>query len=261
MAELEPEAAQRLMDVFMPAYNAAHGTHYAAFTAVPPGQDADYVCTGAAEEPPLKIQHTRAWADAHSEWQRPADVRTFVMREIHGRLRARGITDRFVSLNVECLPAGRREKLRFAEELWTAIEFGLRKLTPGDPLRRAVLFDRMDWQQLYAPIQEFVPNLEVLRVEPPDGSPAQVGWSPQGASTEGVLDAPPRVVGAVRQKEEHYQGSESDLVLIVDFEVMPYFPDELPRIQAALDGEHQFKEIWVSSPWLPPSADRVWPRG
>ena len=259
MAELDPEAAQRLMSVFMSAYNAQHGTHYDRFTEGAPGADADYVCESSAGEPSLKVQHTRAWGDARTEWSHPADVHNFVMRQIVQRLRDRGITNRFVSLTVQRLPAGRKEKILFAEALWTAIEFGLNKLTPADPLRRLVLFDRLDWEQLYAPIQDFVPELEVFRREPPDGRPANVGWSPDGASTEGVLDAAPRMTTAVRNKEERYRGTGTDLVLIVDFEVMPYFADEVARMQDSLRGDHPFKEIWVSSPWLPPMAHQIWP--
>lgn len=247
------------MRIFMPAYNSQHGTQYDGFSEEPAGRDADYVLESSAGGPPLKVQHTRAWGDPRTEWSHPGDVRNFVMRQILRRLRDREVTDRFVSLTMERLPAGRKEKVMLAETLWMAIEFGLNASVPRDPLRRIVLFDRRDWEQLYTPVQEFVPQLEILRCEPPDGRLAQVGWSPDGGSTDGVLDAVPRMATAVQKKEEHYQGTGTDLVLIVDFEVMPYFGDEVPRMQEAMRGDHPFKEIWVSSPWLPPTVDRVWP--
>lgn len=259
LPEPEPEAAQRLMEVFMSAYNSQHGTHYERFTEGEAGADADYVCESSSGEPPLKVQHTRAWGDPQSEWAHPSDVKTFVERHILKRLRDHGINDYFISLTVERLPPGSKEKLLFAEALWTAIEFGLRKLTPAGPLWRLVQFDRRDWEQLYAPIQQFVPELEVFRREPPDGSPARVGWSPNGTSIEGAVDSIPRVTIAVQRKEERYGGTGTDLGLIVDFEVMPYFAEEVGRMQDALQGPHAFSEIWVFNPWLPPSADRVWP--
>jgi hypothetical protein len=260
MAELDPKAAELLIRVFLGAYNQLHGTHYDRFDSGGAGADADFLCHSSIEKLPLKVQHTRAWGDPEKEWAHPAEVANLVRRQILKRLRAKNVADRHISLTVDRLPDGRREKLRFVEDLWNAIELNLDHPVPGGPLRRAVLFNRSDWEQFYVPIKESVQELEIIREEPPRGKPATVGWSSKGVSTEGVVDAVARVVAAVDQKEKRYQGTGQDLILVVDSEVMPYFEDEVQQMQAALKaGAHRFKEIWVTSLWIPPSAHRVWP--
>jgi hypothetical protein len=109
MGELSPEERDYLMAAFLPSYNAEHGTNYSFQADGPAGADHDYVCADPSrQKEPLKIQHTRAWADPETEWRHPADVQKFIVRAVQANLDAAGVTDHHVHLNVESLPTSHR---------------------------------------------------------------------------------------------------------------------------------------------------------
>ncbi|NOT34432.1 MAG: hypothetical protein HOP12_09710 [Candidatus Eisenbacteria bacterium] len=260
MAELEPEARDRIMDVFMARYNALHATDYDRFEDGPKGTDHDYLCVSSSGKAPLKVQHTRAWADPETEWRVPKDVERLIVHALQRRLDERKICDRHVSIRVDSFPPKRREKLALLEKIWMAVEFGLNRDWSNPSLQRLMRYERNDWTQFYQPISPYVAELEILERVPPVQAPALVGWSATGEEGDGVQDAVFRTVEALKKKEEHYRGTSADLVLVIDFEVMPYFQDELERIRAALAARSiDFREVWLVSQWLPVSADQVWP--
>ena len=79
MGELSTEERDVLLAALLAAYNAERGTNY-AFDSEPNGADHDYFCVDP-ERPkePLKIQHTRAWADEERELKHPAAVNKFIV--------------------------------------------------------------------------------------------------------------------------------------------------------------------------------------
>jgi len=260
VSELSPEERDVLLSTFLASYNAQHGTAYSFESDGPAGRDFDYVCADPARpREPLKIQHTRAWTDDNNEMRHPADVNKFVVRVIKRRLEEAGVLDYHVSIRVVGLPASKADKYNLVETVWEAVAYAINRDDPAGTVRRRLEFNDHDVASYFDPIRAFIKDLEITKTEPPEGTPAQVFWSPT-VNVAGVVDGTFRFKESLGKKEGVYRGTSGDLVLIVDYEVMPYAEEyDVDAIKAWVAARGAaFKEIWIVSRWLPPSAHRVW---
>jgi hypothetical protein len=210
-----------------------------------------------------RFKHTRQFSDSESERVRPAFIEAFVRRTLNPWLRAHGFDRGYsISLTVDRLPADRAGRRDLSAAILTAVELAMQASPPslgGADL--AVRFDRDDHRDMYEPIMPYVRELEVLRHHD-KGQPTTIGSSASGR--EELTAAPDqRVLWSFLDKERRLGPSASDLVLLIEFDVIPYDPAlDVPCAQEQFREQRcEFHEVWIVSEWLNPAprADRVWP--
>jgi hypothetical protein len=260
MAEPSAEERDMIVGAFLREYNRENGTAYAYAKEGSAGTEVDWICEDPARpNAPLKLQHVRAWADEQTEIVHPKAVYNYVVRRLKSLANEWNVTGYHVSLHVPSLPRDKKDReYLISQDLWNTILHGTRQLPIPVGYARVIWFNKTEIEHYYKDLSEYVADLEILKVA--DGEPFAVAWSsdPGGGVADGVY----RASEAIEKKALRYGASAKDVVLLVDFEVIPYYEAiDVPDLQAwtAKRGV-PFKEVWLTAGlWVNQRAHRVWP--
>lgn len=134
MAELSkyPTQERIFFEIFVPGYNAMHGTAYTGQPDIEEHRLWDYSwpapdSTGV----PLEVQHTAAGGDSKRERVSPKNLGE-VRSELQLRLKQLGVPGYIISLRwVDGVPENSKVRRGLAEEVWSRIE---ETLTTGFPV-------------------------------------------------------------------------------------------------------------------------------
>lgn len=264
MAELKEAEARRIMNnIFLPEYNKMHKTNY-FFYKFEPEEDksCDILCVDKnRSNGPLKIQYTKAGSDEEIERERPALVNHIVGKYILDNLRRTNTKGLFVSLNIDNPPKEKSRIEFLGETLWDMVN-PTKYIVPSGGMKRIFQYRRNLLDYPIKSIKEFVSDFDLLQLED-QNKPSQVGY---GSSRIGdaFLDATQRALLATLKKVKKIGRSAQDLVLLIDFDVLPYSPEyDLVGIKEEMaKAKPGFCEIWVLNDWRVPGqrTDRVWVR-
>jgi hypothetical protein len=258
MAELHDLEAKRLMQTFVRGYNALHNSAFAfdpAASAVnasgPSSQrdlSVDFICSCPSSKDRILVQHTEAWSDCQSErfWKRHVGVVRHGAEQIASAV---GGDPVLIILDIDKAPSSPGEARAVIAALDPELRVRAGQVRSGE---------HVDWQPLGA-VRCVVSRVSLRR-------PLGLGRSIVLASDSAAHLDPVgfRAAQALERKALRYGASGSGLILLIDYRVTTYDPEDLSEIRRAVEAvPHAFAEVWVASDWWidEPQAHRVWAEG
>jgi hypothetical protein len=130
----------------------------------------------------------------------------------------------------------------------------------ADGTERLLWFNRADIKHYCESLRPFIGDLEIIKAA--DGEPVLIAWSPGGSGSGGSPRGSFRAAEALRKKQLRYGTTAKDVVLVIDFAVMPYHERiDLPELREwAAKEKIAFREIWITNGlWMNQRAHRIWP--
>jgi hypothetical protein len=264
-AELPAAERDRLLSVFVEAFNACHGSEFEFSRETPqsdPSCDYLFVSVDSPDEL-LKVQLTRAGGDVETERRQPALIERFLAARIRELLRQHFPNDMWVSVSFDGSVLSKEE----IAELALAIEdlvstYARRSGRPAGPGRVLGAYDRDAEKEALPVIRRFCQSVEVRHVD--DLGPSVLAW--MRTMPDGRIVRPAnRVAAAVEAKRDRLGPSARDLVLLAWLDGFPYDPAiDIAEIRRAVGASAAvFREVWVENLWADGrgQAHRVYPEG
>ncbi len=248
MAELTGLARRTFLDLFLPAYNRAHGATYAGEPQEVAHEEWDYCWAGPTRRSPrLLVQHTRAASDEVEERAKRALAGDWAYSQIHEPLLAEGMNGFKLILALRGLPKDKSDRAAMGVALRQMILRGLAvPLAVGERCQLPT-FSRGDG------VAEIT-----LEGQEPEQSEISVTGPPFHYDAHLIAS---RAIAALRKKQLRLGGMPTEVVLAIFFDLTSYEDADLDKMRAAFQSERiAFREVWVVSPWQPGArADRAWP--
>jgi len=258
MAELHDEEAKRLMQTFVRGYNSLHGTAFAFDTDAtaanatgPPGQrdlSVDFICSHPGARDRLVVQHTEAWSDCLSErfWKRHVGIVRHGVERIAATIAGGPV---LITLEIDKAPSSPSE----ARTVIAALDPELRAHAD-----QVLAGGHHHWYPSGA-VRRVVSRVSMRR---PSGLSRSTVLAADGTARLDPVGL--RAAKALERKALRYGASGRGLILLIDYRVTSYDPEDLSEIRQAVEAvPHGFAEVWVASEWWidEPQAHRVWAGG
>lgn len=254
MSELSkhPTNEGRFIDHFPPAYNAVHGTQFAGEPERPTREQGwDYRWRNAdGPMGALEVQHTVGASNALLERVHGKNS-SAVFAAIQRHLKTAGYRGHVISVDMTDTPRNKKFRDEVTQHLCGAIDT---LIAAGIPVGQRRTYGGK-WQiasQNPGCFKVEVSNVggtgpaSLMLVPTPNGFYENTGW---------------RLAEAVRQKSEHVAHAETDIVLLVDFDLNGFDYEDVEALARDLQDETiPFREVWIADLGQNTKVERVWSR-
>jgi len=260
-AEYPETVFRRIMDVFLPPYNAAHHTDFVFQGRGSPGDWVDCRCVDAKDQScKLEIQYVRAAAlesEPMAYMKRCHRLCAEITSQLHDDRGLRGFS---VHLDLREIPERRRLGRLTGEIVQTiATVLETKSAAKSGTGHIALLPESIDDTCRLA--RACLRDLTIAWAGSPQSVPA-VAITPWNLGVSLVPDTADRLEAAVTAKSRALSTVAPDLVLLVGFDFTPFDEDETQQmLEVCQRLRPPFREVWVSNALFDqgPSVHKVWP--